>query len=281
MQRKRMSAPSRGWLAFFGLIAAVLLTVFSLALSFALTIGDANKVSAVLTTPQASATLTTALNRQLDGEARAAHLPIKQGSTPTWVTQTAVRQTTKAAVHRAADFNQSVDLQPLRQEMHTQLQHKMAASPQALSVTQKKRITQRFDAALERLINRDIMQQGWGAAYAILVLTLQTATIVAGILFVLVLAFMALASRSWRRWLLVVGRITYGIGLLGGAATLIVGIPGVVGHLTLASLPPQLLQALVTSFVPLWQRVAGTVILVGFVSAGLGRLVPRNDSVPA
>ncbi|WP_461214967.1 hypothetical protein [Lacticaseibacillus sp. GG6-2] len=271
---REISATSRCWLAFFGLIQCVLVVVFATALGFTLTIGTPKRVTAELTRGQSRAALTTALNHQLVKDAQAGGLMLPAHTTLVTEAQTAtlVRQTVAAG----ADFKREVAVQPtiaVAQRRARQVAREHHLTPDS---AQWRVIDASIQTGLTKTMT-DLMQTGVGVAYGMVVLIFQTMTIVAAILMVITMGLMGLTAHSFRRWLRVNGRILYGIGFLGGVGALLAGVPALSATWRLAKSPVGIVSQLMQAFAPTWQHVAGGVVLVGLLLAGTAYLF-RNNS---
>lgn len=271
----KVSATSRGWLAFFGLIQCVLLPLFAVGLGLTLTLGTPNRVATELTRGHSRVALAQMLNREVLASAKANGLLLQADTTVVTPAQTA--SLTRQTVAASADFKRSVATAALAKTISTQVHR--AASRQHLQLPAKQ--WQVLDAALTKKLDTEmtaLMQSGVGAAYGMVVLVLQTMTIVTAVIGVINLALMRLTAHSWRRWLRVVGRITYVIGLLGGAATLGAAVPALSAGWRFGGSPAGVVPQLIQAFAPAWQHTAGWVIVIGLVLAGAAYLLPRKDN---
>lgn len=268
---KKKSVPSRGWVGFFGLIYVVLLTLFAVALGMTLTIGTPDKLSAELVKPANITIIQRDSDAHLIRTARQAGIIFKP--TTTLVTKAALRRFIPGAVRQSADFKATIDTTALVKAVRTTTTQALTTQKVAVRTATKKQVAQQLGAEVDRVINLDLMKGGLGVVYPLVVLTLQTMTIVAGILGVLILGLMRLSAHGFNRWLRITGRITYVIGFLGGILAILGGTPGVVSHLRFGGVSQQLLANVSLAFAPVWQRVAGIVVIVGLLLAALGDLL--------
>ncbi|MFD1484581.1 hypothetical protein ACFQ5J_04995 [Lacticaseibacillus baoqingensis] len=270
MAQSKRSAANHGWFAFFGLIQSVLLVLFAAGLGFNLTIGTPQQVIRQLNQGPSLQTLTSALNDQVlaaaaqGGETLSANTQV--------VTPAMTRSLVAQAVAASADFKPQVALTATTQAVQNRLHTQAAKQQRHLSAAAWRQVDRRIARTLQHSINQELMRYGWGVAYGMLVLVLQTLTIVSAILGLLVLIVMRVTSRGWQRWLRVVGRMTYVIGFLGGALAIIVSSGTWVARLHLGGVPPAIVTQLLAAFAPVWQKVAGGVVVVGLLLASMAYL---------
>ncbi|KRK70943.1 hypothetical protein [Lacticaseibacillus nasuensis] len=264
-KQTQASRPSHGWLAFFSLIYVVLLVMFASALGLTLTVGTPNRVAETATTPANLKRITAAANRTVLVTANRAG--IVYAPTTSLVPPAAVKQLVTTGVKAAGDFQHQLDVAPLQRAVTHWLTQANAAQHVSADATVRAAVAQAVRQRLARSVNTELMRDGWGAAYPMIVLVLQTATIVSGILGLLVVVLMRLSSHSWRRWLRVTGRLTYACGFLGGIAAIVLGQPSILRGFHIGGLPPAVFVSVLQQFSPTWQRVAGITVVVGLVLA--------------
>ncbi|MCI1985176.1 MAG: hypothetical protein LKJ69_03265 [Lactobacillus sp.] len=261
---------SHGWFAFFGLIQSVLLILFAAALGLTLTIGTPAQVTTQLTQGASLQQLTAALNAQTVAAAKTSGLVL--ATKPAVVTPAMTRPLIRQGVTASADFHKTIHLEALEKAVQKRLRLLATQQRRHLTNAQWQALDQHLQQTYQRRINGELMQSGWGAAYGMLVLVLQTITIVTALLGGLVLILMRVASHSWQRWLRGVGRLTYIIGFLGGIGAIIIGSGDWVARLGIGGVPVAVVAQLVTAFAPMWQRVAGLVVVCGLVMAAAAYL---------
>ncbi|WP_390407721.1 hypothetical protein [Lacticaseibacillus jixiensis] len=264
------SRVSHGWLAVFTLVQIVLVTLFGISLGLVLTLGTPKLVRTQLTSGQSRQAIAHALNDTLLAAAQAGGLTV--ASNTQVATPALTAKLTGQLVDAAADFHTNVSLAETKAAIHQRLRAAAAPAHTKPTEAQWQLIDRRVDAALTKSVN-DIMTTGVGTAYGIVVLTLQTMTIVCGILGVIVMGLMRIAAHSWRRFLRVFGRVCYVVGFLGGAAALVAAMPQVTAQIRMAAAPAGVVGQLVKAFAPTWQHVAGGVIVVGLLLVGSSYLL--------
>lgn len=272
MQRSRVS---KGWLAVFSLVQVVLVTLFGISLGLVLTIGQPAMVNTQLTTGTSRVALTKALNESLQAGARAGGLTVAPNAKIATPALTA--ELSSQLVHAAANFQRKVSLDVTKKAIHQRLRAVAAPAHTQPTADQWQRIDQHVDLALTNSVN-ELMTTGAGAAYGIVVLTLQTMVIVSGILGLIVMVLMRIAAHSWRRFLRVLGRICYIVGFLGGAGALVAAMPQVTAQVRFAAAPAGVVAQLVSAFAPIWQHVAGGVIVGGLLLAGISYLLSDKQT---
>ncbi len=270
---REISATRRSWLAFFGLIQTVLIVVFAVGLGFTLTLGTPKRVATELTRQPSNGALTKVLNQKLVADAQAGGLMLPAHTVLVTPKQTAtlVRQTVAAS----ADFKRTVSVEATlnaatRQARVVAAAHRLRPAAVQWSV---------IDASLRKGLTQTmtaLMQSGVGAAYGMVVLILQTMTIVAALLMVINLGLMALAARSYRRFARVNGRLLYVLGFLGGIGAMFAGVPALSANWRIAQSPVGVVAQLVQAFAPTWQHVAGGIIVVGLGLAGTAYLFQQK-----
>lgn len=257
-----ISHTSRGWLAFFGLIDAVLLVVFAISLGLTLTLGTPKAVVQQLQTAPASTKIHQALNAGLVKKADQAGITLPAKAQLISLKQS--QQWTQQVVTASADFQPNIDTTALVTAMTARINQQAARANQHPGASRVAQVTQGLAKDMTLL-----MQSGWGAVYGMVALSLQTATIVTAVLGIIILLLMRLSAHSWRRFLLVSGRITYVIGILGGLLSLGIAIPQLSANWTIGDAPAGIVSQMIQAFAPTWQRVAGVVIVIGLAGAGL------------
>lgn len=266
-----ISHTSRGWLAFFGLIDCVLLVVFAISLGMTLTIGTPKSVAKQLKKAPASTLINQALNTSLRKAAHQADITLPANASLVSVAQS--RQLTQQTVMASADFKKTVDLSTAQTAITAAIQQQAAAEsgqhPGAARVAQ---VTQSLTKDMNLL-----MQSGWGAVYGMLVLMMQTTTIVTAVLGVIILLLMRLSAHSWARFLRVIGRITYIIGIGGGLLTIGIAMPSLSARWSIGGAPVGIVSQLIQAYAPVWQHVAAGVLLVGLLLAGSSYLFRKKQ----
>ncbi|WP_407895020.1 hypothetical protein [Lacticaseibacillus sp. N501-2] len=260
-----ISHTSRGWLAFFGLIDCVLLVMFAVSLGMTLTLGTPKSVSHQLQSAPASTKLHQTINTNLVKKANLAGIELP--ANPQLVSLKQTKQLTDQAVMASADFQKTLDTTALVTSLTTRINQQAAKIGQHPGASRVKQVTQSLSDDVLTL-----MQSGWGAAYGMLVLMMQTTTIVTAVLGVIILLLMRLSAHSWPRFLRVTGRITYIIGIGGGMLSMAVAVPQLSGNWSIVGAPVGIVSQLIQAYAPLWQHVAGVVIVIGLVMAGLSYL---------
>lgn len=260
-----ISHTSRGWLAFFGLIECVLLVMFAISLGMTLTIGTPKSVSKQLQTAPASVKIQQLLNTDLVKKAKVAGIELPANAQLVSLKQT--QQLTDQTVMASADFQKNLDTTALVTSLTTQINQQAAQVKQHPGASRVAQVTQGLSKEMTLL-----MQSGWGAAYGMLVLMMQTTTIVTAVLGVIILLLMRLSAHSWQRFLRVTGRITYIIGIGGGLLSIGIAVPSLSAQWSIGGAPVGIVSQLIQAYAPLWQRVAGVVIVIGLAGAGLSYL---------
>lgn len=260
-----ISHTSRGWLAFFGLIECVLLVMFAISLGMTLTIGTPKSVSKQLQIAPASVKIQQTLNTDLVKKAKVAGIELPANAQLVSLKQT--KQLTDQAVMASADFQKTLDTTALVTSLTTQINQQAAQVKQHPGASRVAQVTQGLSKEMTLL-----MQSGWGAAYGMLVLMMQTTTIVTAVLGVIILLLMRLSAHSWQRFLRVTGRLTYIIGIGGGLLSIGIAMPSLSAQWSIGGAPVGIVSQLIQAYAPLWQHVAGVVIVIGLARAGLSYL---------
>ena len=299
--RGKYTGVSRGWLGLFSLIYTVLLIVFGVGLSFALTFGRETQMRRALTNSASLTSFQQTITASAVKVETGADLPVApQGNL---VTKTTLARGLRTGLAVSANFGQvpqtskaidwsfistdpdsasKLTLAPLLKEIDQRtaasLQKQGQAYPAAIRTQVKAAVQEHFD----KVILDTMMAHGIGLAYPMFALFSQTAAIVGGILAAAVLLVMLAVSHSWARWLRVSGRITYLVALLAGLGALLAAIPAFAPYIKLSGVGTPVILQMQAQFVPVWQHVAGIVAIVGLVMAGLGQLLRlREKRTPA
>ena len=262
---------SRSWFALFTMIFWVLLFVEAFSTGMMVTVGTSARTEQVILKSQGFDEITQALNKQLITAAN------EDGAGLSQKTQLVVPDDTSRLADKmmtASLANQAqVSLATIEESVTSRLQ--AAAFAQQRQFDQKK-VMHTLTVVLEREINRNIMAQGWGLVYPLLVLMTQTAVIVAAILMVIVLLVMIKTAHSWRRFLAVTGRSVYVMGYFGGLLAILVTVsPFFEAIVARIPVNAQLARDLLHAYSPLWQRVAGWTVIIGLVIAAISHFLPR------
>ncbi|MFD1392586.1 hypothetical protein ACFQ3L_03155 [Lacticaseibacillus jixianensis] len=299
MGHARYTATSRGWLAFFGLIYAVLLVVFGVGLGLAMTLGDTDQMIKVVTDEASLTSLQQAMNKSALSQAAKAGVALPQGTQ--LIAQPALKRGIQTGMAISANFGEvpqkshwidwdfvstdpeepsKMTLKPLLKPLNRRL----AAAAKTIAVDYSGEVRVSVEKAIATHFNTIIldtmMTHGIGIAYPMLVLICQTAAIVGAILGGLVLLIMRWCAHSWERWLRVAGRLTYIIALLAGLGALMAAIPALGQYIHLGGINQVIVQQVQAAITPTWQRLAGVVALIGLAMAGaaaLMRMVMRKQ----
>jgi len=269
---EKISWTSRGWLGFFAIIYAVLLVIGAVAFSFMVTVGSTQFTSRVITTKPAITAISKDINQSLNQTVKKAGVALPAN------TRLMPDATIKDLVRVGLDADQ---LSSMPKHVTTASNEVKARIRQASGKPVPAKLAATIDKEVKSGVY-DYIEGSFGGIYPFIVLVTQTGTIVAGILILFVFLFMAVASKTWWRWLLVVGRTTYIVGFLGGIAAMVIAWPPVISRIFPNTAPPALVfQRIVIDGSPTWQRVAGVVIIIGLVLAAISYLVRRKELIKA
>lgn len=294
MSKSKYTPISRSWLIFFSIIYAVILIVGATGLGFALTFGDVNKMTTVLTEEPSLGALQDKIDAGVRAELKTVDLNLPRKTHV--VTKAELRRAVVAGLAVSANFNAvpastaGLDTRYISREdkrvsafdtapLIAHVQGRVAAAARKakldFSPNLEKTVNTRLKLFITEKIDRNIMQEGYGIAYPMATLMTQTSAIVGGILGVLVLAIMRASAHQWARWFKAAGRVTYVIGFLGGIGAMFVSAPTIAGRLAFGNLGSTVLQAIAAAFAPTWEKVAGVVVVIGLVLALVAQVMAR------
>ncbi|WP_125582240.1 hypothetical protein [Lacticaseibacillus suibinensis] len=299
--RGKYTGVSRGWLGLFSLIYTVLLIVFGVGLSFALTFGRETQMRRALTNSASLTSFQQTITASAVKVATGADIPVvPQGNL---VTKKMLARGLRTGLAVSANFGQvpqkskaidwafistnpdsasKLTLAPMLKEIDQRTAASLSKQGQAYPAAIRTQVKAAVQEHFNQVILDTMMAHGIGLAYPMFALFTQTAAIVGGILAVIVLLVMRAVSHSWSRWLRVSGRITYLIALLAGLGALLAAVPAFAPYIKLSGVGTPVILQMQAQFVPVWQHVAGIVAIVGLVMAGLGQLLRlREKRTPA
>ncbi|WP_225046793.1 hypothetical protein [Lacticaseibacillus kribbianus] len=292
MNESKYTPISRGWLGFWSIIYSILLIVGAVGFGFAITFGSPQAMAKVLTGPRAFPAIAAKVDRAVLAVAQGegVELPADTAVTPRGELKAAL----KTGLAISANFNAVPAHSPLvdsRYVTHaktaktplrltpliTAIDARLATTTTAAKLAYNGKPRQRTEAKVRKLMTSRVidlvMLQGWGAAYPMLILVVQTAAIVGLILTLIVWAIMLYCSHSWQRFFKVTGRVTYVTAFLGGMGALVIGTRTFTDAMgtSFQSLDPIVFHELFYRFSPTWQHLAGWVAVFGLALALLAQ----------
>ena len=272
LRNEKLSVTSRGWIIVLGLFYSVLLTIGAISLGMALTIGRPSSVEQTIVTSEHIKTVTAAENRLLQNKIKQAGITVPAKTT--LITETDIKQFVHTGMAASMASRNQVALAPTEAAIMKRVQ---ASQAKPLTQQEERRVRQAVHTELQKQ-NDDYLKGGIGSAYPLLVLMSQTGSIVAGILAVIDLGLLTLATHGWWRWLRVTGRLTYIVGFFGGVLASLGGVESIIQRVISGTDARSLfLIDIAVNASATWKRVAGTVIVIGLVLSGSSYLLkPRK-----
>ncbi|WP_125703920.1 hypothetical protein [Lacticaseibacillus daqingensis] len=293
MHEAKYTPISRGWLGFWSLIYSIVLIVGAVGLGFALTFGRPSAVYRVLTDRRSLPAIEAKVNSAVlaVAQGQGLELPADTPVTP----KRELKSALKTGLAISANFNEvpassmvvagyvargttaatPLDVTLLTNAITARIAMFAQSGDLAYSGEMRTQTEAQVQDMMQTKIIKELMLQGWGLVYPMLILVVQTAAIVGGILAVIALLIMLYCSHNWQRWFKVAGRVTYVTGFLGGFGAMVVGtrtFTDVFGG-SVGGLDPIVFHQLLSTFAPTWQRLAGIVVLIGLSLALVGQVM--------